>query len=59
MHIKPKDGIRVRNPVDFRIVPPDGIEVPDHDLFWHRLVNDGDFETTTTTTLKMEDGDAR
>ncbi len=44
MHIKPKEGVLVRDPITLRIVPPEGITVSEHDLYWHRVVNDGDFE---------------
>ena len=43
MHIKPNDGVLVRDPTTLRIVPPEGITVSEHDIYWVRLVNDGDF----------------
>lgn len=44
MYIKPREGIRVPDPVTRQIVPAEGIEVSDTDFFWLRLVNDGGFE---------------
>lgn len=46
MFIKPNAGILVRDPKTLRIVPPEGIEVDPNDLFWHRVVMDGDFTVT-------------
>ena len=42
MIIKAKEGIILRDPVTKQIVPPDGKEVSDNDLFWQRRVRDGD-----------------
>lgn len=43
MKIYPVDGRLVRDPATGReIVDPEGTEVPDHDPFWIRRLNDGD-----------------
>jgi hypothetical protein len=47
MHIIPKSGVLVRDPQTLRIVPPEGINVSEGDLFWHRLIADGDFHVST------------
>lgn len=42
MFIKPAPGLRIRDPHTKQFLPDDGVEVPNDDLFWHRLINDGD-----------------
>lgn len=42
MRIKPAPGLSVRDPVTKQLLPADGIEVPDGDIFWTRCLNDGD-----------------
>jgi hypothetical protein len=42
MIVKPAPGISVRNPVTKQLLPPEGIEVPDGDIFWTRVLNDKD-----------------
>lgn len=42
MRIKPAPGLSVRNPADKQLLPPEGIEVPDGDIFWTKVLNDGD-----------------
>lgn len=54
--IKPAEGILVRDPVTLRIVPPEGITVRDTDLYWHRLLLDGDF-VAVQEEAPMTEGD--
>lgn len=42
MHVKPAEGRAVRDPRSMRLLPEEGAEVPDGDLFWQRRVRDGD-----------------
>jgi hypothetical protein len=42
MIVKPAPGLVVRHPVTKQLLPPEGIEVPDGDIFWTRVLNDGD-----------------
>ncbi|WP_269501104.1 DUF2635 domain-containing protein [Burkholderia sp. IMCC1007] len=42
MIVKPAPGLKVRHPVTKQFLPPEGIEVPDGDIFWTRVANDGD-----------------
>jgi hypothetical protein len=44
MRVKPKEGIKIRNPDTGQLVPAEGIEVPDSDIFWIRRIRDGDAE---------------
>lgn len=48
MKIVPKAGLKIRDPHTLQVLPEDGKEVPDHDLFWHRLINDGDVTVVST-----------
>ncbi|WP_250865665.1 DUF2635 domain-containing protein [Caballeronia sp. INSB1] len=42
MIVKPAPGLLVRHPVTKQLLPDEGIEVPDGDIFWTRVLNDGD-----------------
>lgn len=42
MRVKPAPGLKVRDPATMQLVPEDGIEVPETDLYWHRRLRDGD-----------------
>jgi hypothetical protein len=42
MIVKPAPGLKVRHPVTKQFLPPEGLEVPDDDIFWTRAKNDGD-----------------
>lgn len=45
MFVKPSDDPSravVRDPVTQQIVPSEGMDVPDHDAYWVRLLRDGD-----------------
>lgn len=44
MRVKPKEGMKIRDPVTGALVPDSGIEVPDTDIFWLRRLRDGDAE---------------
>lgn len=42
MRVKPAEGRAVRDPYTMALLPEDGREVADGDLFWVRRVRDGD-----------------
>ncbi|MHB9833826.1 DUF2635 domain-containing protein [Paraburkholderia terrae] len=47
MKVFPAPGLLVRDPVTKTHVPADeGLDVPDGDLFWNRLLRDGDVTLT-------------
>lgn len=41
MFVKPKNGLRVRDPVKGSALPENGADVPDN-TFWRRRISDGD-----------------
>ncbi|GJH14969.1 DUF2635 domain-containing protein [Caballeronia novacaledonica] len=51
MIVKPAPGLVVRHPVTKQLLPPEGIEVPDGDIFWTRVLNDGDVVLADTAAL--------
>ncbi|WNC90956.1 DUF2635 domain-containing protein [Paraburkholderia sp. FT54] len=42
MRVKPAPGLSVRDPVTKQLLPAEGIDVPDGDIFWTRCLNDKD-----------------
>lgn len=42
MRVKPAPGLKVRNPADKQLLPPEGIDVPDDSILWTKILNDGD-----------------
>lgn len=42
MFIKPRAGIKVRDPVSKLHIPETGVEVSDTDTYWARRLADGD-----------------
>jgi hypothetical protein len=52
MWVKPAPGLVVRDPRTKSLVPSDGIEVPDTDLTFARLVRDGDLVVFTPVAAK-------
>ena len=42
MFVKPAEGLKIRDPFKKDHLPPEGREVPNGDLYWHRLLMDGD-----------------
>ncbi len=42
MRVQVAPGLVIRDPITKQLVPPEGIDVPDGDLFWHRRLRDGD-----------------
>lgn len=42
MKVKPAPGMTLRDPETYAIVPEEGIEVDDSDLYWFRRLADGD-----------------
>lgn len=62
MIVKPAPGLKVRHPVTKQFLPPEGIEVPDGDIFWTRVANDGDVVVESpapATAMKKAGGDAQ
>ena len=43
MRVKPKGGLLVRNPIDRKPIPKEGIEVP-RNAYWVRRLNFGEVE---------------
>lgn len=41
LHLKPADGLLVRDPITLQALPPEGAEVPDS-TYWHRRLAEGD-----------------
>jgi hypothetical protein len=52
LFIVPKAGLKIRNPYTRQFIPQTGVEVNSHDLFWARLVNDGDVSVADETEHK-------
>ena len=42
MYVVPKEGLKIFDPFKKDHIPAEGREVPDGDMYWHRLNNDGD-----------------
>jgi hypothetical protein len=42
MYIKPAEGLTIFDPFSKDHIPAEGREVPDGDLYWQRLLMDGD-----------------
>lgn len=42
MFVKPRPGYKIRDPFKKDLLPETGREVPDGNLVWNRLLNDGD-----------------
>jgi hypothetical protein len=42
MFVKPKAGLKVRDPISKLPLPPEGKNVPDDSSFWIRRLTDGD-----------------
>ena len=42
MFVKPRAGFKIRDPIRKDLIPADGREVNDDDLYWIRLLHDGD-----------------
>lgn len=42
MRIKPADGLKVRDPETKELIPADGVEVSEYDLYWAARLRDGD-----------------
>lgn len=56
MHVKPRPGLKVRDPVTKLHIPEAGKDVPDGDSFWVRRLADGDVVLATKTT---DEGEAK
>lgn len=57
MRIKPAPGLSVRNPADKQLLPPEGIDVPDDDILWNKILNDGDVVLVTAKSAPAKEGD--
>lgn len=42
MFVTPKQGLNIFDPISKDRIPPEGREVPDGDVYWTRLLIDGD-----------------
>ena len=42
IHLIPKDGARVRDPLSKKILDANGIKIPKLDTFWFRRLQDGE-----------------
>lgn len=42
MFVKPAPGLRVRDPLTLRLMPPEGDGVDETSFHWNRLLRDGD-----------------
>ncbi|MBR8030793.1 DUF2635 domain-containing protein [Burkholderia sp. BCCIQ04A] len=57
MIVKPAPGLKVRHPVTKQFLPPEGIEVPDGDIFWTRVAEDGDVVLDASSQAQKRGGD--
>ena len=46
MYVYPAAGLKIRDPFKKDFLPPEGRNVTDGDLYWHRLLRDGDITLT-------------
>lgn len=58
MIVKPAPGLKVRHPDTKQFLPPEGIAVPDGDIFWTRVANDGDVELSEGDSVEPAEQDA-
>ena len=56
MFVKPASGLNIRDPFKRDHLPPEGREVPDGDLYWERLLIDGDVIAGTPTAASESSG---
>lgn len=42
MRVKPAPGLSVRDPLTKQLLTDEGIQVPDGDIVWTKMLNDGD-----------------
>lgn len=42
MRVKPAPGLTVRDPDTKKLLPPEGIDVPDDSILWTKMLNQGD-----------------
>jgi hypothetical protein len=49
MRVKPAPGLSVRDPATKKLLPPEGIDVPDNSILWTKMLNDGDVVSVSTT----------
>lgn len=54
MFVKPKEGLKIVDLIKKDFLPPEGREVAD-DLYWHRLIRDGDITIADPQTKRKED----
>jgi len=57
MRVKPAPGLSVRNPADKQLLPPEGIDVPDGDILWTKILNDGDVVLVSAKPVPAKEGD--
>lgn len=49
MRVKPAPGLSVRDPATKKLLPSEGIDVPDNSILWAKMLNDGDVVSVSTT----------
>lgn len=54
IHLIPKDGARVRDPLTKKLVGPEGVVVPVLGTFWFRRVRDGEMMEAPKEKLAPE-----
>ncbi len=54
MFVKPRPGVKVRDPHSKLHIPEGGLEVPDTDTYWARRLRDGDVVRASPDTKDKE-----
>lgn len=57
MRIKPAPGLSVRNPADKKLLPTEGIDVPDDSILWNKILNDGDVVLVSAKSAPAKEGE--
>jgi uncharacterized protein DUF2635 len=52
MLVKPAPGIRLKDPRSMRVIPPEGIEVPDNDIWFTQRIAQGDLVNESARLAK-------
>jgi hypothetical protein len=55
MRIKAAPGLKVRHPENKQLLPDEGIDVPDDDIFWTKVLNDGDVVIVPVKAVSAKD----
>ncbi|MBW9102950.1 DUF2635 domain-containing protein [Paraburkholderia phenoliruptrix] len=59
MFVKPAPGLKIRDPQLKDLIPDDGRNVSDDDLYWHRRLRDGDVVLVEKTNAPASTQPAR